>query len=73
MVLELIKSNDKGKIYQAEGFKILYRFEGVVAGDNAINVEEVLYFITGSAEITLGNKTWVIESPARVDIPAQTY
>ena len=73
MELKLIKENEKGKTYQAEGFKILYRYKGKVAGDNSENVEELIYFITGSAEITLKDKTWIIESPAKVEFPANTY
>ncbi len=71
--MKLLKENEKGKTFQAEGFKILYRNEGTIAGDNEENPEEVIYFITGSAEITLKDKTWTIEAPAKVEFPAKTY
>ncbi len=73
MQLKLIKENKKGKTYQADGFKILYRYKNMIAGDNSENVEELIYFITGSAEITLKDKTWIIKSPAKVKFPAKTY
>ena len=73
MEMKLIKENEKGKTYQADGFKILYRYKDKIAGDNAENVEELIYFITGSAEITLRDKTWIIEAPAKIEFPAKTY
>jgi len=71
--MKLLKENEVGKTYQAEKCKILYRNKGAIIGDNAINAHELIYFITGSAEITTEDKTWVIESPAQVEFPAKTY
>jgi len=73
MDMKLIKENEKGKTYQVDGFKIFYRYKDAIAGDNSENPEEIIYFITGSAEITLQNKTWTIEAPAEVEFPAKTY
>ena len=73
MEMKLIKENEKGKTYQADGFKILYRYKDMIAGDNSENVEELIYFVTGSVEITLKDKTWIIKSPAKVEFPANTY
>jgi len=71
--MKIIKENEKGKTYQADNFKILYRYKDAIAGDNSENVKELIYFISGSAEITLGDKTWIVESPAKVEFPAKTY
>jgi len=73
MQIKLLNKNEKGRTYQAEDFKILYRNKGTVAGDNEINVHEVIYFITGSAEVTLEDKTWTVQSPARVEFLEKTY
>lgn len=71
--MEIIKENDKGKTYQADGFKILYRYKDTIAGDNSENVEELIYLIEGSAEITLGDLTRVVKAPAKIEFPAKTY
>jgi mannose-6-phosphate isomerase-like protein (cupin superfamily) len=71
--MELIKDNHKGKTYQANNFKILYRKSGSVSGDNSENVHELIYLITGSARMTLEDKSWTIEGPAKVEFPARTY
>ncbi len=73
MSIKLTKENNIGKTYQADSFKILYRNKNSIAGDNSINVEELIYFITGSAEITLKDKVWRIDAPATVNFPSNTY
>lgn len=71
--MELVNENEKGKTYQADDFKILYRYKGSIAGDNNINPKETIYFITGEAKITPKDKTWKIKAPAQIKIPANTY
>ena len=71
--MDLIKENKKGKTYQAKNLKILYRYKDSIAGDNSENVEELIYLITGSAEITLKNSTNIVKAPAKIEFPAKTY
>jgi len=71
--MKLINKNERGKTYQADAFKILYRNKDSIAGDNDESGREFVYFITGSAEITVEDKTWTIESPEKVEFPAKTY
>ncbi len=71
--MKLIKENESGKTYKTDKFKILYRNKDSISGDNSINPKELIYFITGSAEITLKDKTWILKSPAVIDFPANTY
>jgi len=73
MEIKLIKENEKGKTYQAEGFKIIYRNKDSISGDNSENVEGLIYLITGSAEITLKDKTKIVEAPVKIEFPAKTY
>jgi mannose-6-phosphate isomerase-like protein (cupin superfamily) len=73
MHLKLIKENEKGRVYQGNGFKVVYRNKGAISGNNAENAHEFLYFITGAAEVTIENKTEMIEAPAKIEIPAKTY
>jgi len=71
--MKLIKETDKGKVYQAYEFKIIYRYKDTISGDNEENVEELIYLVQGSAEITLKDKTWTVEAPAKIEFPAKTY
>ena len=73
MDLELIKENEKGKNYQADGFKITYRYQGAVSGDNAENLQETLYLISGKARVTVEDNITEYEAPAKFEIPAKTY
>lgn len=71
--VKLLKNDEKGKKYQADHFKIFYRNRGSISGGNAKNVEEIIYLITGSAEITLRQATRKITAPARIHFPARTF
>ncbi len=73
MNIKLIKDKETGKNYQADDFKILYRYKDTIAGDNAENVEELIYLISGSAEVTLRDSTKLVEAPAKIEFPANTY
>jgi quercetin dioxygenase-like cupin family protein len=73
MKLELIKEKVEGKNYQAGDFKIYYRYKNTIAGDNAENVKEIIYLVSGKAEFTLKDKTWTEEAPAKIEFPAKTY
>ena len=73
MELKLLKENEKGKTYQAKNCKILYRNQGSIAGDNSVNPYELIYLITGKAEITLEYKTQIIEAPIKIEFPEKTY
>ena len=71
--MKLIKQDDRGKVYQAEGFKVFYRNKGTTSGNNTENVEELICLISGSAEITLEDSTRTIEAPDEIMFPANTY
>jgi mannose-6-phosphate isomerase-like protein (cupin superfamily) len=71
--MKLIKENEKGKVYQTENFKIVYRKKDTISGDNEENVEELIYLVHGSAEVTLKDKTWTAKAPAKIEFPAKTY
>ena len=71
--LKLIKENERGKNYQADNFKICYRYKDTIAGDNSENPEEVIFLINGSAEITLKDSSWIVESPTKIEFPVKTY
>jgi mannose-6-phosphate isomerase class I len=73
MKIALIKDNESGKVYQTDNFKIYYRNKDTISGDNSKNKAEIIYLITGSAEITIEDKTWTADAPARIEIPAKTY
>ena len=73
MKVNLIKDNEKGKVYQIDNFKIYYRNKNAISGDNSENKAEVIYLITGSVEITLKNSIWIDEAPAKIQFPAKTY
>ena len=71
--MELIKDNEKGKVYQSDKFQIFYRNKDSISGDNSENVEEEIYLVSGEAEITLREEVKIIKAPIKIEIPAKTY
>ena len=71
--LKLIKQDYRGKVYETDNLKIFYRKKNSISGDNSENVAETIYFVHGSAEITLEDKAWKIKAPEKIEFPAKTY
>ena len=72
--MKLIKQDKRGRVYQTnDGFEIIYRFANTISGNNNINQKELIYLISGSARVTLENKTWKIVAPAKLEFPEKTY
>ncbi len=73
MAINLVKKDDKGRVYDAGDFRIYYRSENTITGDNSENQSELIYLIAGSAEVTIGDSMHTAVAPAQIDIPATTY
>lgn len=72
-MLELIKENEKGKTYCANGFKFLSRFKNSVFEDNSINVHKLFYLVEGFIEVTIDDSVECYEAPAEFEILEKTY
>ena len=71
--MELIRQDDNGKTYQADGFRVYYRNAGHISGDNDINVREYIYVLQGEANVIIGDETHELVAPSHIEIPAKTY
>jgi len=73
MNIKLIKENEKGKTFQTDDFKILYRKKDSISGDNSENLKETIYLIQGKAEVTLKDSTETMTAPSKTIFPAKTH
>ena len=71
--LKIIKSSDKGKIYECGKFNIIKRKKGTVSADHAHKEQEKLYLLDGNIELTIGNETKIIEIPSKIEIKPNEY
>lgn len=71
--MKLIKKNLKGQTYQLNDYKICYRNKDSISWDNDIAPQETIYLLSGSAEITIKEKTKTHTSPSTIIIPKKTY
>ncbi len=72
-MMELIKEDTRGKVFETDSFKIFYRKENSVSGDNSINPYEKIVFLQGRAKITLKDDVFEKEAPFEIEIPEKTY
>ncbi|PID52572.1 MAG: hypothetical protein CR972_01295 [Candidatus Moraniibacteriota bacterium] len=73
MSIQLLKKDERGRVYQCNGFKLFYRIKNSVSGNNDTNLEEKIYVITGTIEVTRNAETKIINAPEYTEIPANTY
>lgn len=52
---------------------VCYRKQGAVTGDNCENPKETIFLITGEAEVTVEEKTWIAKAPEKIEFPKKTY
>ena len=71
--MKKIKSDERGTVYRADGFKIFYRKKGSISSDSKDNPHEVIYFIEGEAKVTEGSNSQIVCSPAKFEFPARKY
>ena len=73
MGIELLRESEKGRTYQCDGFKLLYRKSGSVSGDNEVNPDEKIYLVVWSASVVIGKQQFDYDAPAYFEIPKQTF
>ncbi len=71
--MKLVKEDNRGRVFETKKIKIFYRKKGSISGDNDVNPYENIIFIEGNALVSLGDKTWEIQSPSEVEFPEKTY
>ncbi|MBU0471270.1 MAG: hypothetical protein KKF89_03465 [Nanoarchaeota archaeon] len=71
--LNIRKENEKGKIYDADKFMIIFRNKQSVSADHVHEKPETLFLIQGEIEVTVGDETKVFNKPAKIDINPNTY
>lgn len=71
--MKLIKESQKGRVYQTEKCKVLYRKKGTITGDNRTNSYERIYLIVGEALVTLLEEQWQVTAPAEFEFPERMY
>lgn len=68
--LSKVSEHERGKIFEIDGYKLVYRYAGTVSGDHQHDVDELLYLVHGEAELEVDGKVIELRAPVRVDLAA---
>jgi mannose-6-phosphate isomerase-like protein (cupin superfamily) len=69
--LKLIKSDERGEVWDCDKLNFVSRKKGSVSGDHIheANNFEILYLIKGEIELTVDKETQVVKAPAKLKYP----
>ena len=71
--LSIIKSDERGIIYDCDVVKLIVRHKGSIGADHFHEQEEILYLIEGEIEMTVGEEVKNIKAPVKIEITAGLY
>ena len=71
--IKIIKSDDRGVIYDCGKSNFISRKQGTISADHTHNEKEELYLVKGEVEITINDETKTIKAPVLINIPANAY
>ena len=71
--LDILKEDERGKIYDCGNFKLIIRKKNSVSADHVHDKNEILFLIEGKIELTVNNETKIVEAPIKISIPNETY
>lgn len=71
--LSIIKSDERGMIYNCEKMNFLVRKKGTISSDHSHAEGEDIFLVEGKIELTVGNETRKVKAPIKIEIPPNTY
>jgi len=71
--LNIIKSDERGTIYNCEKMNFLVRKKGTISSDHTHKEAEDIFLVEGKIKLIVGNETKEVESPIKIEIPSNVY
>ena len=71
--LSVIKSDDRGTIYDCEKINFLSRKKGTISSDHTHAEGEDIFLVEGRIELTVGDETKEVEAPIKIELPSNVY
>ncbi len=71
--LPIIKTDERGVIYDCDNVKAILRKKGTISGDHIHEKPDTLFLLEGEIELTIGKTTQPAKAPIKIEIPANTY
>jgi quercetin dioxygenase-like cupin family protein len=71
--IEIVEESKDVRFCNCDGTYYIELDEGAVASDHIHDYQETIYLIRGKVEYTVGDEAQIIESPAKITVPAKMY
>ena len=71
--INIIKSDERGIIYDCGKSKFISRKNGTVSAGHKHEDLEVVYLVKGQIELTMGDETQIVKAPARFESGPNIY
>lgn len=66
--LPILKSDERGIIYDCDKVRFLARKKGTTSGDHIHPEPETLYLVSGTAKLTVDDRTETITAPVKISL-----
>ena len=71
--IKIIKSDERGIIYNCGKSRFISRKKGTVGADHSHESPEIIYLVKGEIELTIGNETKTVKAPIMFKINSDIY
>lgn len=71
--IRLIRSDERGVIYDCGKSSFLSRKKGTMSANHKHKDPEILYLVKGEVELTINEGTEIVKAPVMINIDANVY
>ncbi|MCH8741868.1 cupin domain-containing protein [Patescibacteria group bacterium] len=71
--IKIIKSDDRGIIYNCGKSSFISRKKGSVSADHTHEEREVVFLVKGEVELTIGKETQIVKAPIKFETAPDVY
>lgn len=71
--LQILKEDERGRIYGGRGFMLVCRNKGSVSAEHSHPEEERILLVEGEIELTTDKDAQIVKAPAKIEIEGDVY
>ena len=71
--IKIIKSDERGIIYDCGNSSFITRKKGTIGADHTHEDQEIIYLVKGEIELTIGDETKIVKAPIMFKINSNVY
>ena len=71
--IRVIKSDDRGTIYDCGKSSFIFRKKGTISADHTHKDPEIVYLVKGEVELIIGDETQIVKAPIQFKADSLVY